>query len=210
MAEEGNKCNFWAQEIGTQNGVMKFGALSPSGDVTASVQIVGLDGRHFISMDEDGKRKGWTTMNSPGAFQINAGEDLLVVGEGGGEGRANKVEQNCIFMNAENGDITIRARNGKLSLEGLDIEMVATGNSPEGVCWVKANETLKLDSKNLTIDGKQSVKLVSTGLLVLSGLLGMQILSPLVNGVTAASAAKVIPKPGLVPLIKNQVMKLIR
>ena len=88
--------------------------------------------------------------------------------------------------------------------------MVATGNNPEGTFWLRANENIKLDSKNITIDGKQSVKLVSTGLLVLSGLLGMQILSPLVNGVTAASAAKVIPKPGLVPLIKNQVMKLIR
>jgi len=196
MAEEGNKCNFWAQEIGTQNGVIKFGALSPTGDVTASVQIVALDGRHFISMEEDGKRKNWTTMNAPGAFNINAGEDLLVVGEGGGEGRKNKVEQNCIFMNAENGDVTIRARNGKIRLEGLDIEMVATGNSPDGTCWIRANENIKLDTKNLTIDGKQSFKLMSTGLLTIGGLLGTQILSPLVTGVTAASAAKIIPRPG--------------
>ena len=195
MAEEGNKCNFWAQEIGTQNGVMKFGALSPSGDVTASVQIVGLDGRHFISMDEDGKRKGWTTMNAPGAFQINAGEDLAV-NNPDAEGRKNKVNQNAIFINAENGDVTIRARNGKLRLEGLDIEMVATGNAPEGVLWARANETLKLDSKNITVDGKQSVKIVSTGLLVLTGLIGTQILSPLVNGVTAATAKNLIPKPG--------------
>ena len=32
-------------------------------------------GRHFIDMTEDGVREGWTTMNSPGATQINAGED---------------------------------------------------------------------------------------------------------------------------------------
>jgi len=197
MSEKGDKCNFWAQEIGTQNGVIKFGAMSPTGDVTASVQIVGVDGRHFISMEEDGKRKQWTTMNAPGAFQINAGEDLLQISEGGGgEGRKNKVEQNCIFINAENGDVTIRARNGKLRLEGLDIEMVATGNSPEGVCWVRANETLKLDAKNVTIDGKQSYKLISTGLLTIGGLLGTQIISPLVTGITAASMTKIMPKPG--------------
>ena len=196
MSEKGDKCNYWAQEIGTQNGVIKFGALSPQGDVTCSVQIVGLDGRHFINMDEDGKRKGWTTMNAPGAFQINAGEDLIQINEGGGEGRKNKVEQNGIFINAENGDVTIRARNGKLRLEGLDIEMVATGNSPEGVCWVKANETLKLDGKNITIDGKQSYKLISTGLLTIGGLLGTQIISPLVTGITAASMTKIMPKPG--------------
>jgi hypothetical protein len=196
MSEKGDKCNYWAQEIGTQNGVIKFGALSPQGDVTCSVQIVGLDGRHFINMDEDGKRKGWTTMNAPGAFQINAGEDLIQINEGGGEGRKNKVEQNGIFINAENGDVTIRARNGKLRLEGLDIEMVASGNSPEGVCWVRANETLKLDGKNITIDGKQSYKLISTGLLTIGGLLGTQIISPLVTGITAASMTKIMPKPG--------------
>ena len=195
MAEKGNKCNYWAQEIGTQNGVIKFGALSPTGDVTASVQIVGVDGRHWVAMEEDGKRKGWTTMNAPGAFQINAGEDLLVINPDA-EGRKNKVEQNCIFMNAENGDVTIRARNGKIRLEGLDIELVASGNSPEGVCWVRANETIKLDSKNVTIDGKQSFKLLSTGLLTIGGLLGTTILSPLVTGVTAASMSKLIPKPG--------------
>ena len=74
--------------------------------------------------------------------------------------------------------------------------MVATGNAPEGVLWARANETLKLDSKNITVDGKQSVKIVSTGLLVLTGLIGTQILSPLVNGVTAATAKNLIPKPG--------------
>ena len=195
MAGNAKKSNFWAQEIGTQNGVIKFGALSPDGDVTASVQIVGVDGRHFITMEEDGARRYWTTMNAPGAFQINAGEDLAV-NNPDAEGRKNKVNQNAIFINAENGDVTIRARNGKLRLEGLDIEMVATGNAPEGVLWARANETLKLDSKNITVDGKQSVKIVSTGLLVLTGLIGTQILSPLVNGVTAASARKLIPKPG--------------
>ena len=191
MAGNAKKSNFWAQEIGTQNGVIKFGALSPEGDVTASVQIVGTDGRHFMTMDEDGKRRGWTTFNAPGVFQINAGEDLAV-NNPDGEPRKNKVEQDCIFMNAENGDIVIKARNGRLRIEALDIEMVATGNAPEGNMWIRANEALKMDAKNVCIDGKQSIRVVSTGLLVLSGLIGTQILSPLVNGVTAASAKNIL------------------
>ena len=190
MAGNANKCNFWAQEIGTQNGVLKFGAMSPTGDVTSSVQIVGTDGRHFITMDEDGKRRGWTTMNAPGAFQINAGEDLAV-NNPDAEVRKNQVQQNAIFINAENGDVVIKARNGRLRLEGLDIEMVATGNAPEGNMWIRANEALKMDAKNVCIDGKQSIRVVTTGLLVLSGLIGTQILSPLVNGVTAASAKNI-------------------
>ena len=193
MAEVGDKCNFWAQEIGTQNGVLKFGALSPTGDVTSSISLTALDARHFIAMDEDGKRKNWTTMNAPGAFQINAGEDLLQVSENPSGGRENKVEQNCIFMNAENGDIVIKARNGKIRLEGLDIEMVATGNSPEGQFWVKANENIKMDSKNITIDGTLSVNLASSGIVHVRSSL-MQITSGFVNGITAATLTGVIPK----------------
>jgi len=193
MAEQGDKCNFWAQEIGTQNGVLKFGALSPTGDVTSSISLTALDARHFIAMDEDGKRKNWTTMNAPGAFQINAGEDLLQIGENPSGGRENKVEQNCIFMNAENGDIIIKARNGKIRMEGLDIEMVATGNSPEGQFWVKANENVKIDSKNITIDGTLSVNLVSSGIVHMRSSL-MQITSGFVNGITAATLKSVIPK----------------
>ena len=197
MAGNAEKKNFWAQEIGTQNAVMKFGALSPEGDVTASWQVTGVDGRHFIAMDEDGKRKGWTTMNAPGAFQINSGEDLLVIGENATGGRENKVEQTGMFFNCENGDLVIRARNGKVRIEGLDVEIFAKGNQPEGVCWLRGNETVKLDGKNDTIDGKQSYKIVSTGILTLSVLLGVHIIAPLVTGITAASIPKgIMPKPG--------------
>ena len=192
------KKNFWAQEIGTQNAVQKFGALSPEGDVTASWSVTGVDGRHFITLDEDGKRQGWTTINAPGAIQINAGEDIVNVpdkdrGTGEKTGRKNKVEDDAIFINAENGDIIIRARNGKLRFEGLDIEMVATGNNPEGTLWVHANENIKLDSKNITVDGSLSVSLVSTGVVNVRSSLTLMA-SGLVAGVTAASLKSIIPK----------------
>ena len=182
------KKNFWTQEIGTQNAVTKFGALSPTGDVTASWSVTGVDGKHFIALDEDGRRKGWTTINAPGAIQINAGHDIINVPDKDRttDGRKNKVEDDAIFINAENGDVIIRARNGKLRLEGLDIEMVATGNNPEGTFWLRANENIKLDSKNITIDGKMSVSLVSTGVVHIRSSI-TQMLSGLVHGATAAS-----------------------
>ena len=189
------KKNFWTQEIGTQNAVTKFGALSPTGDVTASWSVTGVDGKHFIALDEDGRRKGWTTINAPGAIQINAGHDIVNVPDKDNttEGRKNKVEDDAIFINAENGDVIIRARNGKLRLEGLDIEMVATGNNPEGTLWVHANENIKLDSKNITVDGSLSVSLVSTGVVNVRSSLTLMA-SGLVAGVTAASLKSIIPK----------------
>ena len=189
------KKNFWAQEIGTQNAVQKFGALSPTGDVTASWSVTGVDGRHFIALDEDGKRTGWTTLNCPGAFQINAGEDIVNLSDKDNttEGRKNKVEDDAIFINAENGDVVIRARNGKLRFEGLDIEFVATGNNPEGTFWVRANENIKMDAKNITVDGKLSVSVVSTGIVHMRASI-TQICSGLVNGVTAATIMSAMPK----------------
>ena len=171
MAE---KVNFFTQVIGAMNGALSFGFLSPKGDVTSSVKLQGLDGRHCFMMDEDGVREGWTTLNSPGAIQFNCAADL-------------SKGQNGIFMNAENGDIVIRARDGKVSIEGTDIDICATGNAPEGVFWVKANDSVKIDSKNITLDAKQGLKLLSTGILTLNGKLGMQILSPIVQGVSCAT-----------------------
>ncbi len=185
------KKNFWTQVISTMNGWISFGGLSPKEDVTHSIELRALDGRHFFSMEEDGERTGWTTLNSPGATQFNTGVDL-------------EKQQNAFFVNAENGDVVLRAQNGKVRIEALDVEICATGSHSddgkiaEGQFWVKANESIKMDSKVVTIDGKQSARLISTGLLVLSGGLSCSIFSPLLTGVTAATTKLALPKPGKV------------
>jgi len=170
------KKNFFTQCWSAMNGVICFGFLSPKGDVTSSVKLQGLDGRHFMSMDEDGVREGWTTLNSPGCVQVVAGEDLTKGQDG-------------IFVEAENGDIIIKARDGKVRIEGTDVEITATGNSPEGVFWVRANESANIKSKNITLDASQGLKLLTTGVLTLDAKLGMQILSPIVYGASCASGA---------------------
>lgn len=71
--------------------------------------------------------------------------------------------------------------------------MVATGNNPEGTLWVHANENIKLDSKNITVDGSLSVSLVSTGVVNVRSSLTLMA-SGLVAGVTAASLKNIIPK----------------
>ena len=178
MAE---KRNFWTQVIGAMNGAISFGGISKDKSVTSSIELKGLDGRHFIDMTEDGVREGWTTLNAPGATQVNSGEDL-------------SKGQNAIFLNAENGDIILRARDGKVRIEGTDVEIVATGQDPEGVVWVEGNQSIKLDSKNITLDAKQSLKLLTTGVLTINGKLGTQLISPIINGVSCATNQK--KKPG--------------
>ena len=176
------KKNFWNQVISAMNGAITFGKLSPTGDVTSSVHIQALDGRHFMSFDEDGERTGYTLLNSPGSTFIESGEDLTQ-------------EQIGVMIVSKNGDIHLKATKGKIKLEALDIELIANGNAPHGVLWANATETLKLDSKNVTIDGKQSCKVMTSGLLAISGKLGMQMISPLIEGVSAAMSKLKLPEP---------------
>ena len=74
------------------------------------------------------------------------------------------------------------------------IEFCATGNTPEGRFWVNANEAIQLDAKNIKIQSKQHMSLISTGSLTLDGRLGMQILAPIIHGATCATKAS--RKPG--------------
>ena len=73
--------------------------------------------------------------------------------------------------------------------------MIANGNAPNGVIWANAYETLKLDSKNVTIDGKQSCKVMTSGLMTIRGGLGLQLISPLIEGVSCAMAKDKLPEP---------------
>ena len=164
------KKNYWKQVISTMNGWISFGGLSPKEDVTHSIELKAMDGRHFITMEEDGVRQGWTTLNSPGATMIHCGEDLVELDD---SSTTSKTEKEAFVVIAENGDIQLKAANGKIRIEALDIEFVATGNAPAGQFWVSANESIKLDSKNITIDGKQSYKILTTCLITISGGLAM-------------------------------------
>ena len=163
------KKNYWTQAIGTQDALIQFGGVSSEKDVTSSFKVRALDGRHFFTMDQDGQRKGWTTLVSPGATQVITGEDLVK-------------GQNAIFVEAENGDIIIKATDGNIRLEGDKIELVAKEEIN-----MEAHNKIDINSNNVNIDARARMRIRANQFLQVDAPCGMQILSKIIQGVSAAT-----------------------
>ena len=163
------KKNYWTQAIGTQDAIIQFGGISSEKDVTSSFKVRALDGRHFYTMDQDGQRKGWTTLVSPGATQIISGEDLVK-------------GQNAIFVEAENGDIIIKATDGNIRFEGDKIEFVAREEIN-----MEAHNKIDINSNNVNIDARARMRIRANQFLSIDAPCGMEILSKIIQGVSAAT-----------------------
>ena len=123
------KQNFTAQQIGNDKGHIAFGKIHKQGDVTEGVGLHTPDGEHQLSLDIDGPRKGWTTSTSPGNFMVECGSKIEPI-------------KDSLTLTAHNGNIVIKALNGKIRLEADDIELCTQGNGAQGN--VEINLTLKL------------------------------------------------------------------
>lgn len=172
------KKNYTAITYGNDHGSISFGHIHKQGDVTAAVILQTPDGEHQFSLDKDGKRKGWTTSTSPGNFQLECGS-------------ANQESQDSLMLNAKNGNIIIKASNGKIRLEGTDIELIAIGEGgSKGNIRLTASENITTDSKKLLMNASKLYKLMSsdTGEVVANGVLKMY--GSIIQGVTDACAKK--------------------
>jgi len=85
------KQNYTAIRYGNDHGSISFGHIHEKADVTAAVILQTPDGRHQLSMDKDGPRKGWTSLTAPGNIQIEAGSD-------------NQEAQDTLMINSKNGN----------------------------------------------------------------------------------------------------------
>lgn len=173
-----SKKNFTAIKYGNDHGHVAFGQISKDGAVQADVMLQGSDGRHHIVLEKDGPRKGFTTAVAPQTFQVSCGHDL-------------KKDKNALFLEAVNGDIIIKATNGRVRIEGLNVDIIAKGpDTTEGNVRIQSNEGIELSSKNIVIDGSSSYKLATTGQAEMVANSTMRIYSSLIQGVTDAVANK--------------------
>jgi len=173
------KQNYTAVRYGNDKGSIKFGHIHKKGDVTAGVMLNTPDGRHQFSLDIDGQRKGWTTSTSPGNFQVLAGED-------------NTEPQDTLILNAVNGNICITAANGKIRLQGTDIELIAVGDGDtKGHIKCTATETFSIhETKKIVLESKIMTLFKCGGEMDIAAASCLKIYGSLIKAVTNACAVK--------------------
>ena len=186
------KQNFSAQQYGNSKGHLAFGKIHKQGDVTQGVSLNTPDGEHQLSLDIDGPRQGWTCSTSPGNFQVECGS-------------ANKEEVDSLVLEAKNGNIIIKASNGKIRMEATDIEMVTTGDGG-GKGNIKINSgndiIIHAEKKYLVTSGSY-IKMASSGDFECAANSVMSIYGSLFNAITDAVKKKPSKNGGQQELEKN-------
>ena len=173
------KQNYSAVRYGTDKGSISFGHIDKKATVTSGVKLDTPDGRHQLNLEIDGTRKGWTSSTSPGNFQVECGSD-------------REEADDTLVLNALNGNICITAHNGKIRLQGTDIELVAIGEGgAKGHITCSATETFTVhETKKIILDSKTLTKITSTGIISIAANSCLKMYGSIIRGVTDACAKK--------------------
>jgi len=171
------KQNFTAIRYGNDHGSISMGSIDEKGAVTSSVKLQAADGRHQLNMEKDGQRKGWTSISSPGNFQVVCGED-------------NDPKAESLMMCSKNGNISFVAESGTLRIQADNIEIIATGSGKNGNIKMQANSNVSVDAPKFLVNAANSFRLVTpqTGEVIANGVLKMY--GSIIQGVTDACALK--------------------
>ena len=151
--------NYHTVRYGTAEGEIKFGHLHRDNEISGVMLRSGSassKGNHYITLDSSGvkDRTNGTICSSPGAFQVKAGYDLEKEGE--------EAQNVGIYLDAKNGDIVIRAPSGRIRMEAVDIDIVATGEDNEkGTVNINGNEKVIIKAQTIDASSKVASKFFS-------------------------------------------------
>ena len=178
------KKNIDAIKYGNKDGQIEFGHLhlansgGTESDVTSSVMLQGSDSRHYMTMDKDGKREGWTLNRCPGVYGIKCATDIP----------QNEVG---FFLMADSGDIVIRAPKGRIRMSALDIDIRADGpDSTRGTINIDSNQSVNVKTGTFDLNASTGVRLFTPKSMNIIANTSMGLVSNFINGLTAASKNK--------------------
>lgn len=172
------KQNYTAIRYGNDHGSISFGHIHKQGDVTADVMLQASDGRHSIILDKEGPRKACTQITAPGRISIESGIE-------------KEEAEETLFIHAHNGNVAIIASNGKLRLQGTDVEIVAVGEGgSKGNIRIRSNENIELDAKKVLVNASSMYRLATSGTAEIAANGNLAIYASLIRGVSDSVANK--------------------
>ena len=173
--------NYHCIRYGVAEGELKFGHLHVDNVISACMLRSGFTHKHYITMDGPGGedfRKHSTTCRSPGAFQVMAGDGV-------------PENQPGIFLDAENGDIVIRAANGRIRLEAIDIDIRANGaDGNRGNVIVDANDAVIMNGQVIDCKAKAAAKFFSEKSCEIAGTTATNIYGGFIDMADGATSVK--------------------
>lgn len=182
----GEKKNRRTIRYGNSEGEILFGHLhmgseSGASDVTSGVMLQAFDSRHYISLDNDGPRKGWIFNRCPSTYQIICGTDLKGSLDGG--------KQFAYMLWAENGDIVIRAENGRIRLSALDIDIEAEGpKNSRGTINLDGNQSVNIKTGTFDLNASVGARIFTPNTCDIIANTGLGLKSNFIGGLSCASA----------------------
>jgi len=186
------KKNYWAHRKGTNNSETKRGHIHQDNVLSAYMVRSGYDYRHYMTMDSDAHRTGWTILRCPGAFNVKAGDDI-------------PYNSNSIYFEAINGDIVLKAKNGRIKLDAENIQLIAKGGSNAlGTILLESNEDITLNSKNIKLNADSVCKFFSSGSMQIVADASMDIYGGLVDCATGSSKSKKSKYPSAIAKLHNK------
>jgi hypothetical protein len=143
--------NYHTIRYGQADGEIKFGHLTQDNVLSAVLLRNGKSKNHYITMDSSGAphRKHGTICRSPGSFQVRAGDNVDEDIPG-------------VYVEAVSGDLVLRAPSGRVRIEGVNIDLIASGaDGKNGVITIDANEKVLVRAQTVDISSKASTRLFS-------------------------------------------------
>lgn len=170
--------NYHAHRKGTKDSETKRGHIHNDNVLSAYMVRSGYDYRHYMTLDATSHRTGWTILRCPGAFNVKAGDDI-------------PYNSNSIYFEAINGDIVLKAKNGRIKLDAENIQLIAKGGSNKaGTILLESNEDITLNSKNIRLNADSVCKFFSSGSLQCIANGTMDMYAGLADCATGASKLK--------------------
>lgn len=179
---------------GTKKGSIKFGHLhlgsegELGADVQSGVMLQAFDSRHYMTMDNDGVRKGWTLNRCPGPYLIKCASDSAGVMDTDNDLLPEGIGY---LLLAEKGDIVIRAPKGRIRLSALDIDIRADGqDNTRGSININSNQSVNIETPIFDVKAATKIRLYTPDSMNIIADTSLTFVSNFMNGLTAASSLK--------------------